>query len=416
MGNTFVDVQARQWEAVNNVSLGNSSGAADQELILEEDVVDGSVTFLVGVTSYSPRDTFAYSLRTSTHFVAGLGEDTKMIIRCGDNINGKIPPSGQSMTASYYVTLGENGNVGAGKITTIVSSIVVPGTEVISVNNALNASGGVGYETLPKLQKRIPLSIRTRYRAVTDQDFIDVTELFAGVEKAGVFFDCDIDKYVHVYLVPEGGGTASQGLIDDVAAYLEERKIITTLIQVVSAGAVGVKIIVAVKAIPGFSNSGVRTDVEDSLVAFGEPENQNIRGSVVLSDLYQAIENTEGVLNSNITLILAIPYARNTTTLTNTLDWTKQILPASAAIVKWLIRFTTNSTFELFRGTNFINTFNVDTLITTTEISFTINGDHLAGDNYEFYTYPYNQSIYLEEASIPVINLEDLTVTVTGGL
>lgn len=415
-GETFVDVSAKQWEAVTNVALGNSTGVADQEFVLEEDVVDGSVTFSVNAVQYSAQETFAFSFPTSEHFVAGLGVDTKMRIKCGDGINGKIPPSGQALTASYYVTQADLGNVGAGRITQIVSAITVPGSEVLSVNNALAASGGATYENLTKLQKRIPLSIRTKYRAVTDQDFIDITELYAGVERAGVAFDCDVDKYVHIYLVPEGGGLASQTLIDDVTTFVNTRKIITVLIQVQSAGAVALKVSANVTALPGFSNASVKNDVEQALIAWGSAANQQIKGSAIIGDIYEVIEGVRGVLNSEVTLILAVPYARNLTTLTNALDWTRAILPASSATVKWLIRFTTNSTFELFKGTDFVGTFGVDTLVTQTELTFTVNGNHVAGDNYEFYTYPYNQSVRLLEPSIVTIGLPDLTINVSGGV
>lgn len=416
VGETFVDVSAKQWEAVNNVALGNSTGLADQEFVLEEEVADGSVTFTVDVVQYSAQETFAFSFADSEHFVAGLGEDTKMRIRCGDGVSGKIPPSGQALTASYYVTLGDLGNVGAGRINQLISVITVPGAEVISVNNALAASGGAPYENLTKLQKRIPLSIRTKYRAVTEQDFVDITELFAGVEKAGVEFDCEVDKYVHIYLVPEGGGQASQALIDDVTTYVNGRKIITTLIQVQSAGDVGLKITATVTALPGFSNATVKNDVEQALIAWASAANQSIKGNAVIGDIYEAIEAVRGVLNSIVTLILPIPYARNLVTLTNSLNWTRAILPASNTTVKWLIRFISNSTFELFKGTDFIGNFNVDTLVTQTEVSFTVNGNHAAGDNYEFYSYPYNQSVFLSEPSIISVALPNLTISVSGGV
>jgi hypothetical protein len=416
-GQSFVDISAKQWEAVTNVSLGNSTGLADQEMVLEEQVVDNSITFIVNVTSYSAQETFAFSFPNSEHFLAGLNENTEMVIRTGDGINGKIPPAGQPMTASYYITQGSLGNVGAGKIIQFISSISVPGSEVISVNNLLAATGGADYEDLNKLKKRIPLSIRTKYRAVTDQDFIDVTELYAGVEKAGVFFDCDVDKYVHVYLVPEGGGPASNVLIGDVTTYLNARKIITTLISVESAGVVPFILVINATALPGYSNALAKSNIEDALVELGSSENQTIRGKFVIGDIYQAIEESDGVLNSIVTLMVLIPYARNLTTLTNNLNWTREILPASAATTRWLIRFITNSNFELFREDDFIGSFAVDTLITQTEVKFTVIGNHAAGDNYQFYTYAYNSpSVTLEEPSIPTIELVNLTVNVTGGV
>lgn len=415
-GNTFVDVPAKQWEAVVNYALGNSNGNSDQVFVLEEEVADGSVVIRVNAITYSAQETFAFSLPASEHFIAGLREDTKMIVTFGDGINGKIPPSGQAITTDYYITKGSAGNVGAGKIIILVSAITVPGTEVITVNNAANATGGADAENLTKLRKRIPLSIRTKYRAVTDQDFIDLAELVAGVERAGVEFDCDINEFVRVYIAPEGGGLASGALITDVSNYLEERKIITTRLQILSAGIIEFFVTANVTALPGYSNAGVKNAVEQALLSFFGPSNQQIKGSVIIGDVYEAIEEVEGVNNSIITLLLPVPYARNLTTPANVLNWTRAIQAASATVQKWLIRFITNSQFELFKGEDFQGSFAVDTLVSMTEIQFTVIGNHAGGDNYEFYTYPYNQSVFLSEPSIPSTSLPKLVINVSGGV
>lgn len=416
LGLTFIDVSAKQWEAVTNVALGNSNAQADQSYVLEPDVVDGSVTVLVDVVAYLSQETFAFSFSTSEHFVSGLDEDTNMRVTFGDGINGKIPPSGQALKASYYVSEGSDGNIGANKIIQMVSSIVVPGAEVITVNNALAATGGADFENLTKLKKRIPLSVRTKYRAVTEQDFIDLTEMFAGVEKAGVNFNCDVDKFVHIYLIPEGGGVASTQLITDVTTYLNSRKIITTQLDIVSAGLITTKIAANVKALPGFSNAGVKGDVEQALIDFFAAENQVIRGEVIIGDIYEAIEEVRGVKNSEITLLLSVPHARNLTTPANVLNWTRATLVGSVGTVAWLMRFITNGTFELYKGDLFIGLFAVNVLINQTEVSFTVVGNHQAGDNYSFYTYAYNQSIRLSEPSIPTTSLLDLTVNVSEGV
>ncbi len=415
-GNTFVDIAAKQWDAVLNVALGNSNGTADQFFVLEEDVADGSVSAKVDVITYTAQETFAFSLPASTHFIAGLDEETKMVVKFGDGVNGIIPPSGDAITASYYVTLGADGNVGAGKITTLLSSITVPGAEVITVSNALSATGGAPFEDLAKLQKRIPLSIRTKYRAVTKQDFIDLSELVGGVERAGVKFDCEVDPFVNVFIVPEGGGLASAGLITDVTNYLSERKIITTKIKVQSTGVVEIIITVNVTALPGFSNAAVKSDVEDAILELFEAQNQLIEGNAVIGDVYEVIEETQGVQYSIIALLLAVPYARNLTTPANVLDWDRAIQPDSVSTLKWLIRFLTVNQFEVFKGDDFQGTFLVDNPVVFDEINFTINGNHAAGDNYEFYTYGYNASVFLAEPSIPATQIANLTVNVSGGV
>lgn len=415
-GTTSITVPAKQWEAVIGVALGNSNGTSDQVFVLEEGVADGSITIRVDVVTYTAQDTFVFSLSNSEHYIAGLQEDTQMAVTFGDGINGKVPPSGQAITADYYITKGSAGNVGAGKINTIVSTITVPGSEVISVNNAQNATGGVDAEDLTKLKKRIPMSIRTKDRAVTEQDFIDLTEMVQGVERGGVQFDCDIDEFVRVFVAPEGGGLASPALLTDVYNYINVRRIINTRLQTFSAGVLDFILAVSVKAKPGYSNANVKNAVEQALLSFFGPTNQEIKGSVVIGDVYEAIEEADGVLSSEITLISTVPYARNLVTASNVLNWTRVLLPASTTTVKWLIRFITNSQYELFKEDEFQGTFNVNVLVSMPEIQFTVNGLHVGGDNYEFYTYAYNKSVTLAEPSIPSTSLSKLTISVTGGV
>jgi hypothetical protein len=131
------------------------------------------------------------------------------------------------------------------------------------------------------------------------------------------------------------------------------------------------------------------------------------------------IEDVEGVLNSEQVLLVALPAARNLTTPANSLNWSKNILIGSTIIQRWLIRFITVSSYELFRGDDFVGTFSVDTLVSLVELTFTVNGNHVSGNEYEFYTYPYNQSVRLSssaEPSIVSVSLPNLTINVTGGV
>lgn len=414
-GETYVDIPALQMEQVTGVSLGNSDGSADQEFVLETKVADNTVSILVDVTPYTGQDTFAFSFSTSTHFVAGLDEDQKMKVTFGDDINGKIPPSGNAITANYFITEGTDGNVGANKITTINDAITVPGGESISVNNATSASGGADAEDLTKLRKRIPLSVRTKYRAVTKQDFIDLVETVQGVERVGVQFDCSINNIVYIFIAPEGGGSASTVLIDTVTDFMNLRKIITTKIEVQTAGEIIFQIQANVQALPGFANLTVKSSVETALLNYFDPANQEIEGEVNVGDVYEVIEGVTGVDSSELSLLLAVPTARPLNN-ENTLDWDRAMQPASSTTVKWLIRFVSVSTFELHKDDVFVNTFNVDVEVTQTEIVFTVNGNHTFGDDFEFYTYPYNASVDLVEPSIPATNIGSLTINVSGGV
>lgn len=50
------------------------------------------------------------------------------------------------------------------------------------------------------------------------------------------------------------------------------------------------------------------------------------------------------------------------------------------------------------------------------ELNFTLNGAYTVNDAWEFYTYPYNQSLILNEPSVFRLYPTDLTLDITGGI
>lgn len=414
-GQTQIQVSAKQWTPVANQLLGTSDGSIDQVYELDENVVDNAITILVNLTSYAPVDTFAFSVPGDEHFVAGINENNKMEVKFGDDINAKIPPSAEDIVANYYTSLGANGNVGANTITNIIDNISTPSGITLSCTNILKASGGADAETLDRLRKLIPLSLRTKNRAVTDQDFIDIAELKSGVAKAGLDFECGRD--VSVYIAPVGGGVASQQLIDDTVDWFETRRIITVKVRVLGAGELLIKIVANIEALPNYTNAQVLANVQDAINTFMSVDFQDINGKVVIGDVYQAIEGAEGVKNSRITLFSPVPYARPIDATTNILNWTRDVKPASTVNVKWAIRFIATNIFELKKNGSFIGNFAVNNTIAQPEIEFMVNGTYALNDEYEFVTYPYNDNrLILDEPSIPVTDNTVLNLTVTGGI
>ena len=81
---------------------------------------------------------------------------------------GAIPPQGAELRMSAYrYGGGRVGNVAADTLTMLRSAI--PG--VASVTNPRPAYGGVDPEALESARQRAAMEIRTRYRAVTAEDF-----------------------------------------------------------------------------------------------------------------------------------------------------------------------------------------------------------------------------------------------------
>jgi len=398
---------------VNYTSNGNPS----QKVDLEDNTVDKSVTIAVDSIVYSFVEDFYLSTPDSLVFTTEIGADKKFRVIFGDDVNGKIPSLNASVVINYYTSSGSIGNVAIGEIDTIESVIASPTT--VFVTNDTYATGGGEIETLESLKKTIPASIRTLNRAVTPQDFKDIAERVNGVEKAFVSYDCGAS--VDVFVVPSGIGGATTELLESVRLEFygltteEATKLIMMEVTPKPAGRIGARITAKVAVSPVYNRALVTTAVKDNLKAFLSAENQEISGSVFIGDIYQVIENTEGVLHCELELLSTVPEA-TIISGDSVLDWTRQLYPASTTELKWTIKYIGGTTYEFRKGSSFLGQFEIGQTVNVQELSFTVNaGAYTSGDIWEFTTYRYNGTIELNEPSIFTLSDENINLTVTGG-
>ncbi|OXM85039.1 putative baseplate assembly protein [Paenibacillus rigui] len=90
-------------------------------------------------------------------------------LRFGDGIHGMAPPKegSEQLKVSYKVTLGDQGNVGAGRIANLQNSIAFVG----SVCNIEAAAGGCSHESIEAAVQRGPQRLKHNNRGVTAEDF-----------------------------------------------------------------------------------------------------------------------------------------------------------------------------------------------------------------------------------------------------
>lgn len=414
-GALFVYIAAEQVEAVTEEAMGTSNGSALQEYAFENNVVEGSLVVKVNNIAWTRKDTLAYSPNTGEHYITSVNRDKKVIVRFGDGTAGKIPPSSQAIKADYKKTSGSLGNVGVGTITTVNTEVTVPTGVVLSVTNEERASGGVNVESLASLKVNIPKANRTQLRAVGDDDYRDVIELATGVERAGIIFGCG--KKVKAYIIPSGGGIASDVLIASVDAWMLKKKMITTKLDVFSAGEVRVILNINVVVRPQFVKDDVLAVLMSRLTEFLSYQNQEISGSVQLSDIYEIIETTTGVQSSVVNQMSPVPYARPTASDTPALVWTRSINIGSVGEVSWRIQMLSGTSFSLFRNNVYVGAYATGVVITLTEITFSVTASsYTINQEWEFKTYRYNGSIILNEPSIAVSLEADVTLNGEGGL
>lgn len=411
IGDLFTEVIAIQRTPVvlNYVSTGNPA----QKVLLEDNTVDKSMTVAVDSVQYSFVENFLLSKAVDKVFTTEIGTDQKPYIIFGDGIDAIIPPLNSNIVINYFTSLGTEGNVAIGEIDTIDSGASF--SAEVFVTNDMYATGGSGIETLKSLKRTIPASLRTLNRAVTPKDFRDIAESHNGVQKA--FEDYRCGAAVDIFIVPTGTGGATPILLEEVRElFYDETKLIMMEVIIKPAGRIMATVSANVRVSDVYNRTIVTAAVKENLKLFLSAENQEISGAVRIGDIYQTIETTEGVDYCEVLLLSTVPEATNVNGL-STLNWTRSLLPVSSSNQVWHIKYVGGTSYELRKGSTFVDTFEFGQTINFEEVVFTINsGDYTLGDVWEFTTYRYNGTIELAEPSILTIDDAHINLTVTGGV
>ncbi len=415
-GQLAVTVDVKQLTQVLGVVLGVATGAARQEYVLSGQPAANAATAKVNNIAWALKETLATSVSTDEHYVMTVNREGQVIIRFGDGVNGKRPPASQQITVDYSTTLGALGNsVEANTITDSDALQETLPSYPFTVSNSAKATGGGAIDSVEQLRYLIPNSVRTRWSAVTAQDFIDIAQQAAGVIRAGIELKCT--KQVLVFIVPDGGGIASSLLLSDTQAYIAARKIVTMQVEVYSAGEVRMLIRLRVRVLAGFSRAIVGAAVTAALTSYLSYLKQEISGRVNIGDIYQLIENVPGVDSSDLERFTPQPYARPLASGVPALSWTRTLKPAAAGEVLWKVVMTASNAFIVYRNNVFIGGYTAGQTVVTPELDFIISTNNYAiNHSWEFRTYRYTGNLSLNEPSIPVAYAGDIALILEGGV
>jgi predicted phage baseplate assembly protein len=191
---------------------------------------------------------------------------------------GAVPPKGSVLRFTRYRHGGgRQGNVSAGSLSVLKSSL--PGID--TVTNPEAATGGVDAEALDHARQRASMEIRSRYRAVTAEDF----EFLAGeasprVARA-VCIPPGADAPVQVHLLPRVYPAdrllaydellPDESLLSEVADYLDERRLIGTTVQLMPCRFRGLSVVVNLQASQLADTARVEEDVAHALYTYLNP-------------------------------------------------------------------------------------------------------------------------------------------------
>lgn len=260
-----------------------------------------------GAQDWTPRRDLLQSAPDDPHFVVEVEHDGSTRLRFGDDGHGRRPESGMAFAARYRVGNGRAGNVGADTI----AHVVTADADVMRVRNPLPAAGGVDMEEDAQVRRRAPQAFRRQERAVTPDDYAEVTQRHAGVQRAAATLRWT-GSWHTVFLTVDrvGGIPMSARFEEEMARHVERYRMAghdTEFDEPVHVS-LEIDVLVCVQA------SHFRADVRAGLLqALGSrvlpdgrrglfhPDNMTFGQTVYLSALYAAARQVAGVASLQVT-------------------------------------------------------------------------------------------------------------------
>lgn len=230
---------------------------------------------------------------------------------------GAIPPRGANLVfRRYRYGGGQEGNVQEGALNTLKTAIPY----ISRVSNREPAWGGLDAETLEAAMARAPALLRSRDRAVTEADyeFLARQALPAAIGRVRCLQPRPSEAgrvapgQVYVLVIPRVANAAGylqpaelELAEDDVQAlnaYLDERRLLTTRLDIRAPAYRWVAVRVQLRASPGADRDKVRRAVLDRLFHFLNPLTGGAHGGgwpfgrdLFLSDVYQSLQGLSNV-------------------------------------------------------------------------------------------------------------------------
>ena len=416
--------------------LGSSDGSPDQTYDLSNTPLtmnpDGSSSLevTVGMTVWSEQDNFLESASTDQHFRTEIDENDVVTVIFGDGVNGAVPPSGNSISATYRTGGGIRGNqIAANKLTRLVGSF----SFVSSVTNPAAPTGGIDRESIEQAKLNAPLSLKALNRAVTHDDYKALALEVPGVLHAYAFRG---SGSIEERVVIAGGGTnpipagswdpyteVGTDLIGAVGQYLSERKTTPTILYVDPVRVIEVSLVMQAYLYSNTRRTNALRLIEDAIEDLFDPQNQTLGQQMPLSRVHEVVEGVAGVDYLDVIQMQRIPNPRKLEFGGSTdLTIGSFIVGPDTLEETYILSFTSATAFEITGASSGAQGSGViGTQFTTTDgtLTFTITAGSIPptnSDKWEIVTGKYVGNINPDNDEMVSLYNSTFQLTVLGGL
>jgi hypothetical protein len=300
------------------LDLGTSSGGANQSFTLPTSPVILSTLVVIvqlpaGAAAWSAVPSLLGAGPTDAVYAVSTDDAGTVTVAFGDGVNGMVPPTAVTISASYRVGGGAFGNLASGAITDLAD--VVTG---VTVASSSATAGGADPESIASVRANAPRAWRTQQRAVTLQDFADAALAIPAVYKASAISAGP--GSVTVYIVAAQNTAPTTALINATIALITPLAMAGMSVSVQAGTVVPVNLgssssPVQLYVQPTYSRAGTLNAVQQALQALFAPDAVDFGQLMPLSAIYAAIDAVPGVSLVNIPI-----YARGDLTQSGTFD------------------------------------------------------------------------------------------------
>lgn len=302
-----VTISARQGETLSMTAYSN--GEAKQRFALDRNGVISIASVTVNGDAWEVVDGFADAGEGDKVFAAEIDGQGLTWLIFGDGVNGAVPEANAIIVIKYVISIGMSGNVAAGTITKIRDQFTDESGNVVTVTatNAQAASGGADPETIDHAKLWAPRFYMTQDRCVTADDYEIAATAFDEADagrvakaRAVVTQQTGAANIVSVYVLTYGtekwqAALPSAALKTALQAYLQEKAMLTAVVEVSDGATQAVNITASVKVQAGFEWPDVKAKMETALQEFFDIEQRDIGQPLRFSDLNALLDGIAGV-------------------------------------------------------------------------------------------------------------------------
>ena len=305
-------VEATQGEAVatpERVGSGDASGPYQRFPLAKFPVtyvrspgsphgVASTLDVRVGGLHWHPADNFYGQGPGDRVYTQTVDDEGKTSIEFGDGVTGARPATGADIVASYRKGLGKAGNVGAGRLT----SLLKKPAGLRSVTNPEQADGGSDPETLDHARAGAPQTVRTFGRIVSLRDFEDAALDNAGVAKArATSVWSNGEQAVCLTVAGDDGAQLSDLAIKDLGTDLDARRDPFRQLSITRYTPVPVRVeAVIIASDPDRDPNDVQAAAQQALLDHFAFSARGFAQPVHLSEVFAAIQSATGVVGVDV--------------------------------------------------------------------------------------------------------------------